>query len=356
MSVFHRAPQPSFAARSTLRLGVSSQVACSPAAPARRVPALPPSGAPRRYLALLIVLGLGASACSELQARRHARSGNTHYRDGDYAGAVREYEESERYYDGLQVVALNKGLACRQMMLPGSKTPENEKAVDCALEAFSRAKQITPDDARGDQLYVQTLFDADRYETLAKMYQDQLSKNDRDLAAINGLVTVYSRSNDWREALKWTARRADIESHDAEAQYGVGVLIHNLLFQKGGGDKSSYNPWPDPNVDPKKAEPKVPPPFGSEDIVADERIALSDQGIEYLKKATAIRTEYKEAMVYVNLIYRQKSLAYLDNPAEWQKCIDEAERWRNRALPGGAPAAPPPAAEPSDDTKEASPG
>jgi tetratricopeptide (TPR) repeat protein len=354
MSVSHRAVQPSLAARSTSRHDVSSRSMAQRARAAR--------GIPRPYLALLVVLGLASSACSELQARRHARSGNTLYRDGDYAGAVREYEESERYYNGLQVVALNKGLACRQMMLPGSKTPENEKAVDCALEAFTRAKQITPDDARGDQLYVQTLFDADRFDTLAKMYEDQLAKNDKDLAAINGLVTVYSRSTDWRQALKWTARRADIESHDAEAQYGVGVLIHNLLFQKGGSDKSSFDPRPDPNLDPKKAPPKVPPPFGSEDIVGDERIKLSDQGIAYLEKAIAIRPEYKEAMVYVNLLYRQKSLAYLEQWQEWQKCIDQAEAWRNKALPPGtAPAAAPTPSEPSDpalsdDAKEGTPG
>jgi tetratricopeptide (TPR) repeat protein len=341
MSVSPRAPQLASAARRTSRLGVSRRAAS------------------RAHLALLILIGVSAAGCSELQARRHARSGNTHYREGDYAGAVREYEESERYYDGLQVVALNKGLACRQLMIPGAKTPENDKAVDCALQAFTRAKEIEPKDARGDALYVQTLFDADRFDTLAKMYEGQLAKNDKDLGAINGLVTVYSRSNDWRKTIEWTSRRADIESHDAEAHYGVGVLIHNLLFQKGGSDKSSYDPRPDPNLDPKKAPPKVPPPFGEEDIVGDERIKLADQGIAYLEKAIEIRPEYKEAFIYINLLYRQKSLAYLENWQEWQKCIDLAESWRNKALPSGgaAPAAPAaPAQDQAAEDKDATPG
>jgi tetratricopeptide (TPR) repeat protein len=340
MSVSNRALQPSGAVRPTSRLGVSSR------------------GVSRVHVALLIVLGSSAAACSELQARRHARSGNTHYREGDYAGAVREYEESERYYDGLQVVALNKGLACRQMMVPGAKSADNDKAVDCALQAFQRAKDITPTDARGDALYVQTLFDADRFDTLAKMYEGQLAKNDKDLGAINGLITVYSRSNDWRKTIEWTARRADIESHDAEAHYGVGVLIHNLLFQKGGSDKAGFDPRPDPNLDPKKAPPKVPPPFGEQDIVGEERIKLSDQGIAYLEKAIEIRPEYKEAFVYINLLYRQKTLAYLDNWQEWEKNLLLAESWRNKALPpgGAAPAAPAAPAEEKTDDKEATPG
>jgi hypothetical protein len=60
-------------------------------------------------------------------------------------------------------------------------------------------------------------------------------------------------------------------------------------------------------------------------------------------------------MVYVNLLYRQKSLAYLEQWEEWQKCIDQAEAWRNKALPPGGTPAPAPA--PSEDSKEeAAPG
>lgn len=74
MSVSHRAPQPASAARHTPRLGVSPRLVS------------------RAHLALIALLGVSAASCSELQARRHARTGNNHYREGDYAGAVREYE------------------------------------------------------------------------------------------------------------------------------------------------------------------------------------------------------------------------------------------------------------------------
>ena len=293
--------------------------------------------------ALLTVLGFGLAGCSELQARRHARTGNALYREGDYAGAVREYDQSEAYFDELQVVALNKGLSCRQLMVPGGKSADQDKAVDCALQSFSRAKQLNPEDPRGDALYVQTLFDADRYDALVHMYQEQLKGNPANLAAINGLITVYARSNDWRQALHWTTRRADLEPHDAEAQYGVGVMIHNQLYQKGGADKSGYNPWPDPNADFKKHPEliKIPPPFGSEDLVGEERIKLADQALTYLDKALAVRPTYREATIYVNLVYRQKALAYLEQPEQWQANIDLAEQWHKKAMEQ-APQAPAP--------------
>jgi len=56
---------------------------------------------------LLGALGLAllATGCSELQARHHAREGNSKYLEGDYAGAVREYEAAEQKYPDLAVVA-----------------------------------------------------------------------------------------------------------------------------------------------------------------------------------------------------------------------------------------------------------
>ena len=100
-----------------------------------------------RFALLLPLMG-----CSELRARHLGRQGNQHFRDGDYAAALKSYSASERLYP-LPVVAFNKGLACRQLMLPGSKSAENERSVDCALSAFRQLKKLDPSDVRADQLY-----------------------------------------------------------------------------------------------------------------------------------------------------------------------------------------------------------
>jgi len=280
----------------------------------------------RGLLVAVLFLLLG---CSELRGRHHAREGNKLYLEGDYAGAVREYDVAEPLVPTLAAVALNKGLACRQLMVPGAKTAGNDRSVDCALAAFKRMSEIAPNDPRGDQLYEQTLFDADRFETLAQRYKHQLDGQPNNLAAINGLVQAYSRWDHWEEALKWAKRRADVSSHDAEAQYSVGVFIWNRLFQKGGnGEKGTYNP---------RAEPKQPPPpFGEGDIVGDQRVQLADEGIRYLQRALAIRPSYRDAMNYLNLLYRQKSFAFFDRPDDWKAANDAADQWRQQAMKADA--------------------
>jgi tetratricopeptide (TPR) repeat protein len=314
--------------------------------------------------AILVLTLLVACGCAEVRARKVARDGNALYRDGEYAAAVEKYQQSEELYPDLAVVALNKGLACRQMMLPGVKSSENEKAADCALRAFERLGKLNPEDARADQLYVQTLFDADRYQELEARYKKQLAGKPNEIGALNGLIQVYTRWDKWNDALETIVRRADIESKDAEAQYAVGAFIWTRLFTMGGGaDKSAYDPRVEaPAPEPKRskgrkgkkqAEPEPPKPekqapaFNVGDVYGAQRIALADRGISFLERALAIRPTYREAMTYMNLLYRQKSFAYFDKPEEWQKAIDSAEMWRKKAMEGHTPPAAPAPAPPA---------
>jgi tetratricopeptide (TPR) repeat protein len=312
--------------------------------------------------------------CSELQARHHARAGNSRYLEGDYAGALREYEVAEQKYAGLPVVALNKGLACRQLMAPGGKSPEQARAVDCAVESFLKLKELRPEDPRGDQLYIQTLFDGDRYDKLIEIYEAQLKVDPKNLAAVNGLISVHSRADHWNEALRWTMTRADIDAKDAEEQYAVGAMIFARLYQKGGADKAAYDPRPDPNEEPPpkpvkrrgkkhaKAEPppppsKMPPPFTVGDIVGAERVRLADIGLKYLQRAIELRSNYREAIGFISLLYRQKSFAYLERPADWEPLFNAANDWLAKANQTGSAAPPAPATPaPSAPTVSNKPG
>src|SRR4051812_25100709 len=136
---------------------------------------------------LAACLTTAVSGCSELRGRRRIREGNRLYREGNYAEALQEFKAAEPFVPQLPQVWRGEGLACRQMMAPGAKSAENDHAVDCALTAFDRLRQLGRGDAAGEALYIQTLFDGDRFETLANLFQERLRKDPSDLAAVNGL-------------------------------------------------------------------------------------------------------------------------------------------------------------------------
>ncbi len=269
------------------------------------------------------------SGCSELRGRRWIREGNQLYREGRYREAVAAYERAESLIPNFWLLWLNKGLTCRQQMIPGSRQPSNQQAVHCALEAFEKLRQLRPSDPRGESLYVQTLFDADRFQTLADLYQARLRANPKDVQAMSGLIQVYTRWNRLEEALQWYQRRAALQANDPEAQYAVAVFLWSQLFQKGGGaEMAAFDPRPDPS---KPKEKKVPPPPALGDLVGAQRARLADLGIGYLERALKLRPKYPEALVYLSLLERQKAIAFFSDPQQYQASIDAAEKWRRQA-------------------------
>ena len=300
-------------------------------------------------LALLAILVVCAS-CADLRGRRRVREGNRLFREGLYAQALEHYRAAETLVPEFPLLWLNEGLTCRQLMIPGAKTPENDRAADCAIQAFERLHGLG--DPRGEQLQVQTLLDADRFEILERMYGERLRAKPADLAAMNGLIHVQSRAGKVDEALRLYERRAALQANDAEAQYAVGVFVWQELFRRGGGpEQAAFDPRPDPTAQQavkegakkgaKTNEPlkKQPPPMRLGDIGGPKRVALAELGIKYLERAVAMQPKYREAMAYLALLHRQKAIAFFAEPDKWQATIDAAERWSRAAAQLGSGAA-----------------
>jgi tetratricopeptide (TPR) repeat protein len=268
-----------------------------------------------------------AGGCSEVRGRRLIQQGNTLYKQGDYPAAVTKFEEAEKYVPDFWILWLNKGYTCRQQIIPGAQTPANKKNAQCALAAFKRLRELKPDDNRGELLYIQTLFDAEEFETLTKMYEERFQKNPKDTDSIQGLISVYNKWKKMDEAMEWYMKKAEVLSTDAEAQYAVGVYIWSQLMQHGGGpDKQVFI------ADDPKMKGVAPPAAAYGDIVSQQRIDLADRGIEYLQKALVLRPKYHDAMTYTNLLYRQKAYAFFDQPTEWRKWMTASTEWACKSM------------------------
>ena len=254
---------------------------------------------PRVVLCLAVTLL--AASCSEVRGRRQVQEANRLYKDGHYKEAVAAFEEAEKYVPNLPQLWLNKGYTCRQILVPGAKTPESQAAAKCAIEALSRVPEAdAPGSARRDAVRP----DAVRQRRVRDAGEDVRGAVQEEPPRHRVGQRAASRStrkwNKLEESLEWYARKAEILSNDAEAQYGAGVFIYTQLFQKGGGpEKSTHDPRPDPN---KPREVKQHPGFGPGDIVSQQRVDLADTGIKYLEKAIALRPKYHEAMTYINLL------------------------------------------------------
>jgi tetratricopeptide (TPR) repeat protein len=244
---------------------------------------------------------LAGGGCSEVRGRKLVQEANELYKQGKYADAVARFEEAEALVPALPTLWLNKGYTCRQLIVPGGRDDGSKRAVACALDAFRRLGELRPSDARAEQLTIQTLFDADDFAALEALFVARNRAAPGDVGVVRGLQQVYYRWGKWAQALDWSKRAAALRAGDAEAQYAVGTFVWQVLSTKV-------------------------------EIAGAERASLADEGIAFLEKALALRPRYPEAMTYLGLLYREKSLAFLADVPDRQAAVDKANEWQKRAL------------------------
>ena len=275
------------------------------------------------------LVGLIGGGCSGVRGRKLIQEGNDLYKRGRYAEAVAVYERAEGLVPDLPTLWLNKGYTCRQLIVPGAKDAETQRAVACALGAFKRLAALSPGDARADQLTIETMFDADDLRGLEVLFLERNRRAPEDVDVVRGLQQVYYKWDKWPQALNWSKRAAALRPNDAEAQYGVGTFIWQILSAKGGGpDMAAYDPRPP--VAPTPVAPTAPT-AAANDIGGSLRAQLADDGITYLQRALQLRPRYPEAMTYLALLFRQKSFAYFGDVPRWQAAVDQSNEWQKRA-------------------------
>jgi tetratricopeptide (TPR) repeat protein len=280
---------------------------------------------PRLTLVLLVLAVL--LGCGELRGRKKIQEGNAAYKRGAFAEAAARFKDAEQFVPEMPLLWLNRGYACRELIVPGANTDVNRQAARCALDAFKRLRALSPDDPRGDRLYVQTLFDLGEYKTIERTFSLRHEKSPTDLDVVLALEQVNFKLGRWREALTFYRKAAALRPRDSETQYAVGTFIWQTLQARGGGSAfAEYDPRPRPDhVAPS------PPVSASNDIVGSERLALADEGIRYLERAVELRPRYPEALAYIGLLYRQKSFAHFGDSTAWERAVSQAVAFASRA-------------------------
>ena len=305
------------------------------------------------FSSLCVVL-LAQLGCTEVRGRKKIQEANELYKRGRYREAVTAFEAAEALVPNLPTLWLNKGYTCRQLIVPTAAgqtpPPDSRRAADCALAAFQQLRRLDPSYARGEQLYVQTLFDANDFAALEAIFlaraQRPAGAAGVDVDAVAALEQVYFKWGRWAQALFWSRKAAAARAGDAEAQHEAGAFIWQILASHGGGaEMISFDPRPRPpaaGVAPAPAA--ASPPSAADDITGGLRVELADEAIADVQRALALRPSYPDAMATLALLHRQRALAFFGAPARWQAAVAEADDWQRKAAGarlarGEAPAA-----------------
>ena len=252
------------------------------------------------FAALAICLPLLMS-CRKIEARVQIREANSAYSHEDYKTALVHYRKA-REIDGQSFPELTRmiGYSLVGSYVPDDKSPANEKRADMAAAELRQYLKVKPNDRIAREALINLYLNANRTTEAINYFRDWLQSHPADIEAVRSIATLYAKQGNFNESLNWYEKITRLDSRNPEAFYVFGVVCY---------EKVSKNPPADPA----------------------EKMAIIEKGKGALQKAIALKPDYFESIVYLNLLWRQQALMETD-PLKAQADIQQADALKNRAV------------------------
>jgi tetratricopeptide (TPR) repeat protein len=230
-------------------------------------------------LVVLLAAGLaGVAGCNKLRARDLLNRGVQAYKLGQFDQAEEDFKQSAELDPTLQTARIYLATAYASQFVPGSPAPENLQKGQQAITQFKKVLEQDP----------------------------------KNLSAIDGIgsmlfnmgSTPYN-ADTLAESKQWHEKHIQLKPDDAQPYYWVGVIDWTLAFRANQKMRQDYNQ----NL-PRRKKPiqaSDPLPEKLRDQFASQYQQTVDEGIQELQKAMQLRSDYADAMAYLNLLYRQKA-------------------------------------------------
>jgi tetratricopeptide (TPR) repeat protein len=228
------------------------------------------------FLVAVVLTALaGGAGCDKLRARDRLNKGVNAYKGGQFDQAIEDFKEAKNLDPSLTNAQLYLATAYASQYVPGAPSQEN---INNGNQAIAEFKSI-------------------------------LENDPNNLAAIDGIGSIlYNMGGSPFDAAKLNESKSYHEKHiqikpeDPEPYYWVGVIDWSLAFRANKDMRDAYNQKAKKPI--KESDP-MPPALAMD--FAGKYGPVVDDGITNLQKAMTLRSEYDDAMAYLNLLYRQKA-------------------------------------------------
>lgn len=247
---------------------------------------------------LLMVPFLGG--CHKVRARVEMKKGNEYYLNESYRQALTQYQKGLELDPSATFAWRSVGLSALALYKPGDNSKANREMGDLAVKAFESYLEDYPDDEKVRDYLISTYVNSKKYDQ-ALAYLEKQAQEDPDNANIQAsrirLLIEAGRVDQARQL----ANQLPPSQAKAEALYTLGVNEWDAAFH---GQNMT--------------------------VPAEQREQRIDQALAGMQEALRIKPEYFEAMVYYNLLFREKAKLQTDE-AKKQEYIAQANMWVEKA-------------------------
>lgn len=224
---------------------------------------------------ILVAALVTVSGCDKLRARDKLNKGVQAYKGGQTDQAIEDFKQATQYDPDLLNARLYLATAYSAQYVPGAPSEENKRNGLQAQQEFMTILQNHPE----------------------------------NLSAIDGIGSIlYNMAGTPFDAAKMEESKTYHQKHialrpdDPEPYYWIGVIDWTLAFRGNHEMREEYNKT---SKKPIKDTDPMPPALAT--AFQQKYGPTVDEGVSSLKTAMDKRSDYDDAMAYLNLLYRQKS-------------------------------------------------
>jgi tetratricopeptide (TPR) repeat protein len=258
-------------------------------------------------LALVGLLLVGVTGCQgtvdRLRANYATKQGNEFYKAQDFLKAIEYYRYGIYLNPGLALAYYHTALSYMALYKPSSHHPKDLRYSQEAINNLQRYLNFYPANEDAKSYLLTVYIQAERYDEAAAFFENELKQrggSDPQVAStlMQKIGMIYAKKGDFESSLEWHKKRAELEKDNAEALYTIGVLCWDKVYHAGIT------------------------------LEIDKRKELIEMGLSYLDRASALRENYFEAVLYINLLYREKAKVaqVLGNNDDFVKFTQEADK------------------------------
>lgn len=238
------------------------------------------------FLLLAAVTSMAQRSPAEA-AREELNLGVREYRSANYEDAEQHFQRAILLDDTLCVAKLYLATTFAQEYVPGVNTKDNLALAGKAIAQYQQRLACKPDDASS-------------WKGIAFL-KDQLKKWNESREA-------------YRQALK-------LDDKDPETYYAIGVIDWQQAFGSRNERKSDSHTLPDAASHATSCSD-----------LRERNLPFIEDGLQALTKAVELRKDYDDAMVYMNLLYRERAKMECEHPEMRKEDIRKADQWSELAM------------------------
>jgi tetratricopeptide (TPR) repeat protein len=249
---------------------------------------------PARITALTVALAgmvLSMGGCNRLKARDELNKGVESYKSARYEEAIGHFQRATELDPSLPMAKSYLATALAQNVVPGLTTPDNLKNAQQSIGIF----------------------------------QEVLNKEPNDVNSLKQIAAIYFSIKQFDKAKDYQKKVLAADPKDPEAAYTVGVIDWTLAHENTLKALAAVN-----MNDDGEGNMKAPKKVLAQ--IKEQNEPLVTEGLQYLNQALANRSNYDDAMSYLNLTYRRKADIDFEDPNTVKADVAAAKDWSSKAM------------------------